>query len=108
MGTKLLLILAIMPAVAPAASFGLGAVLRVGGAFEVELQLGSTSASPVVASPFFPFWLDGLDDDRSRKRAFSAPSRAVHLLFAQTSAARRDLRGDPKVTMRIEADARGI
>jgi hypothetical protein len=61
MGTKLLLILAIMPAVAPAASFGLGAVLRVGGAFEVELQLGSTSASPVVASPFFPFWLDGLD-----------------------------------------------
>jgi crotonobetainyl-CoA:carnitine CoA-transferase CaiB-like acyl-CoA transferase len=32
-----------------------------GAAFDVELQLGSTSASAVVASPFFPFWLDGLD-----------------------------------------------
>jgi len=62
MGSKLLLVLAIMPAVAPAASFSLGAVLRAGGLLDTELQLGSTAAGPAaVSGDAFPLWINGVN-----------------------------------------------
>jgi hypothetical protein len=61
MGRKFLLVLAMLPATAPAASFGLGAVLRVGGILQNELYLGSPSNAPSTQGPFIPGWVDGVD-----------------------------------------------
>ncbi len=61
MRSTLILILAVIPAVAPAASFSLGAVLRAGTQADVELLGGSTSATTTASGNFFPYWLNGID-----------------------------------------------
>ena len=61
MRSKLILFLALVPAALPAASFSLGAVLRVGGPAEPELYLGPSAAAPATTAGVFPGWIDGVN-----------------------------------------------
>ena len=65
MGRMSLLVLAWMPVVSPAASFGLGAVLRAGGTGDTELALGPKTTALAVVGDLLPFWWDGVAHDFS-------------------------------------------
>ena len=71
---------------------------------EYAFALIMTNREAQTAPPFIPAQIGsgsaGLDGDRRRHVPVPAAGRDLHLPAAQPPAARRDLRGDPQMTMR--------